>query len=150
MRSWSFVALSFAVISCSRSAPPPGKHFGDLMSEVGRRFERLGRAVAAGRWELADYDLGEIGEVFEQDVPTALMPPEVHVDLRSMAQAFAATTPADLEKAIAARDRGAFEAAFARAATACNGCHRAAGRGFIEVPSTIGAAVPRLDATAPR
>ncbi len=155
------VLLSVGVLACSRtstSAPPvaTGKHFGDLMAEVGRRFERAGRAVAAGRWELADYDLGEIDEVFTLDVPSAIMPDDVHIDLRPIAAAFASKVPADLRKPIAAHDRAGFEAAFARAAATCNGCHQAAGRSFIEVPSTIEAAVPRLDPvsaappTAPR
>jgi hypothetical protein len=141
--------------SCSRSTPDsggppaaPAKHFGDIMSEVGRRFERAGRAVAAARWDLADYDIGEIDEVFTQDIPTAIMPPDVHLDLRPTIQAFASTVPGELRKAIGARDRAAFEQAFARAAAQCNGCHQAAGRAFIEVPSTLGVSVPKLDAVA--
>ncbi len=134
----------------STAAPAPaGKHFGDLMFEVGRRFERAGRAVEAGRWALADYDVGEIEEVFGQDVPTAIMPEDVHIDLLPIAREFANSVPATLHKAIASRDKAAFEAAFASASERCNACHEEAGKPFIQVPSKIGVPVPRLDPVAP-
>ena len=129
------------------AAAPQGKHFGDIMSEVGRRFERAGRAVVAGRWELAGYDLGEIDELFA-DIPDAIMPEDVTIDVRPIAKAFVDTHPAELKKAIAAKDRAAFEAAFARAAGACNGCHQTAKRTFIEVPTKVGVAVPVIDVVA--
>ena len=130
------------------AAAPPGKHFGDIMAEVGRRFERAGRAVMAGRWELAGYDMGEIDELFA-DVPHAIMPEDVTIDVRPIAKAFVDAHPAELKQAIAAKDRAAFEAAFARAAVACNGCHQAAKRTFIEVPTKVGVAVPVIDVVAP-
>ena len=117
------------------------------MSEVGRRFERAGRAVVAGRWELAGYDLGEIDELFAE-IPDAIMPEDVTVDVRPIAKAFVDTQPPELRKAIAAKDRAAFEAAFARAAGACNGCHQTAKRAFLEIPTKIGVAVPVIDAIA--
>ena len=132
--------------SAAAAAPAiPPKHFGDIMAEVGRRFERAGRAAQVGRWELAAYDVGEIEEVFA-DIPHAIMPEDVHIDLRPIAKAFADTAPGDLKRALAAHDLPAFEAAFARTAATCNGCHQAAGRSFIQVPTTIGEPVPRLDA----
>jgi hypothetical protein len=139
-------------VGCTRPAEPAkvapqGKHFGDIMFEVGRRFERAGRAVAAGRWELAQYDLGEIDEMFA-DIPTAVMPEDVTIDLKPIAKAFADTHPAELKRAIAARDRAAFEASFTRAAGTCNGCHQAARRAFIEVPTKIGVAVPVVETVA--
>lgn len=160
----SSILLVVLLTSCSRSSttdeaptPPPttavpapaGKHFGDLMFEVGRRFERAGRAVEAGRWALADYDVGEIEEVFGQDVPTAIMPEDVHVDLLPIAREFANSVPASLHKAIASHDKAAFEAAFASASERCNSCHEEAGKQFIQVPSKIGVPVPRLDPVTP-
>jgi cytochrome c553 len=123
---------------------PQGRRLGDIMSEVGRRFERVGRAAVAGRWELAGYDLGELDELFA-DIPTASMPEDVSIDVRPIARAFVETHPAELKKAIAAKDRAAFEAAFARAAGACNGCHQAAKLTFIEVPMKVGVAVPVIE-----
>ena len=54
-------------------------------------------------------------------------------------------TLADLRAGLASRDRQSFDAAFARAATACNGCHRASGHGFIEVPTVPGRSIPATE-----
>jgi hypothetical protein len=160
----ALVIAALGVAGCSRSsassgsdgsaaeaAPAPAvaapKHFGDIMAEVGRRFERIGRAAKVGRWDLAAYDLGEIEEVFA-DIPHAIMPDDVHVDLRPLAADFASKGPPDLKQAIASHDPAAFQAAFARTAARCNACHETAGRAFIQVPTEMGAAVPRLDAPA--
>jgi hypothetical protein len=60
--------------SCSRtpagnagSEPPaqweaPG--LGEVMTQVGRRFEVAGRAAAANRFELAAFEVGELQELF--------------------------------------------------------------------------------------
>lgn len=125
-----------------------GRRYGDVMSEIGRRFERTGRAVASQRWDLAGYDLGELAEVFSTDVPIAVRPPDVRIDLRPGATAFAATYPGPLRNAIEAHDRAAFDAAFARAAEGCNACHRSAGMGFIEIPSVPGLSVPLVGMVA--
>jgi hypothetical protein len=62
-----------------------------------------------------------------------------------VAGAFRQTNLPDLLSAVRARDVRAFGAAYARAAETCNGCHRASGHEFIEVPTLPGAAIPRLD-----
>lgn len=119
------------------------------MTEVGRRFERIGHAAATGRWELADYDIGEIEEVFERDLPRAEKPEDVPVDPAPLAAAFAATVLPDLERAIAARDLAAFAAVYAGAARKCNECHQNAAKAFIEVPTALGVPVPYLPPVTP-
>ena len=80
-------ALVIVVVWCSDThsttdhpAAPPHttdhpRGFGELMPEVGRHFERAGRAASAHRWELAQYDIDELQEIFEQDVPSAVPAP---------------------------------------------------------------------------
>jgi len=116
------------------------------MFEVGRRFERLGRAMEAHRFDLAAFDVGELGEVFAEDLPRAEPPREsAGVNLAGVVQAFAETNLPELRKAVEARDLAGFRAAYARAAETCNGCHRTSGHVFIEVPAVPGASVPKLD-----
>jgi cytochrome c553 len=116
------------------------------MSEIGRRFEQAGRAAVAGRFELATYQIGEIGELFEDDLARAEVPKEGHPEVvPSFRVAFAGSQPAALTKAASAKDLAAFKAAFAQAAETCNACHKASGHGFIEVPTLAGKAVPSLD-----
>jgi hypothetical protein len=139
--------------ACSK--PPPGEAhdapgLGEVMVTVGRRFEVAGRAATAGRWELAAFEAGELGELFESDVPRASLPKEGPVaQIPAMAKAFLESAPPDLEKAAQAKDRAAFAAAFERAAAQCNACHKSAEKAFIQVPSVPGQAVPVLDAIAP-
>ena len=143
--------------ACSKSsaeaspaaAAPEGPGLGEVMVVVGRRFETAGRAAQAGRWELATFEADELGELFESDVPHASLPKEgPTAQIPAMARAFLASVPPDLAKAAATRDRATFAAAFERAAAQCNACHASAAKGFIEVPSVPGAAVPRLDPIA--
>jgi hypothetical protein len=116
------------------------------MAEVGLRFERLGRAAVARRFDLAQFERGEIEEVFEEDLPKAEPPREsAGINLAGVADAFRQTNLPDLKTALEARDVTAVKAAYARAAETCNGCHRASGHVFVEIPKLPGQPVPRLD-----
>jgi hypothetical protein len=127
-------------LACVESGGPP-RRYGPVMEGVGRRFETLGRAIAARRWELADYELEELTEDLEE-LPAAVPPPSVRVDLAPTARAFPADHLASLAHAVERRDAVAATAAFGATAAACNGCHTAAGKAAITVPSTPGELVP--------
>jgi cytochrome c553 len=120
------------------------------MVEVGRRFEVAGRAASANRFELAEFEASELAELFESDVPRAQLPkegPTAHI--APMAKAFLETSAPELKKAAASKDRAAFADAFRHTASACNACHAAASKAFIQVPSEPGKAVPELDPLQP-
>ncbi len=139
-----------SVISCSRPSPRDKVGYGTVMADVARRFELLGRAAAAGRFELADYELGEIEEQFQQALPRALPPKEGHPEvLPGIERTFLLTNVADLRRALRTRDRSQAGAAFERAATACNACHQASGHRFIEVPLGTGRSIPNTDPVQP-
>ena len=142
---------SLIAAACSRVAPAtsPAPRFGDLMAEVGHRFERAGRAAGAGRFALARYDIGELRELFEEDAPRAQLPAGANFELHAQAQAFAHAQLGPLEQAATRADKAQFARAFAAAAAACNACHVAAGRGFLVVPSQPGEAVPLLTDVTP-
>lgn len=154
VRATALAIAVFFLAACSRSATRDDRDaamgYGTAMADVARRFELLGRAAAGGRFELAEYQLGELEEQFNETLPRAALPREGHPEvLPAMASTFAQTTLADLRRTLTARDRAQFNAAFERAATACNGCHQASGHGFIEVPTTPGRTIPNLDALPP-
>jgi len=118
--------------------------------QVGRRFEVAGKAASANRFELAAFEVGELEELFENDVPRAKLPKEgPTAQIPSMAKAFLAAVPPELAKAAASEDRAAFAAAFQHAASMCNACHESAAKGFIKVPSIPGQAVPVMDPLPP-
>ena len=141
------IALLLAATSFAGDSPAePPLRYGELMAELARRFETMGRAAKARRYEMASYELDEIGEIFEEDLPHA-EPPKVfaQVNLAGLTEAFKATHPPELDAALKGRDLPAFNRAFARAAATCNGCHVASGHPYIEIPTTPGTPVPRLD-----
>jgi cytochrome c553 len=152
------VALAVVMMTGSCSRTPSGDSvagangqgmapsLGEVMVQVGRRFEVAGRAAAAGRFELANFEIGELEELFQNDVPRASFPkegPTAHI--RSVADAFLRSAPPELKKAAAASDPAAFAQAFQRAAAMCNACHQASAKAFIQVPFVPGRSVPELD-----
>ena len=157
MRSWILLAV-MPSIGCSKTqaSPPAGETaaspaeqapgLGEVMVQVGRRFEVAGRAAAANRFELAAFEAGELGELFENDVPHASLPKEgPTAQIPALAKAFLESIPPELTRAAATKDRAAFATAFQHAAAMCNACHVSAAKGFIQVPSVPGQSVPVVD-----
>lgn len=131
------------------ATPIGGSTYGAAMADVGRRFELLGRAAASGRHALARYELDEIGEVFDETLPSASPPKEGDASaLGASARKFAEHDVPALRAALDARDATAFEREFARVAESCNACHRSSGHGFIEVPTAAGRSVPDTEPLA--
>jgi cytochrome c556 len=134
---------------CSRADrgnATPTRDFGEIMLEVGQRFELMGRAASAGRFELAAFEAGELGELFDNDLPRARLPKEGPTDeIPRMAGAFAKTMPGRLKQAAVSHDMAAFRAAFKDASADCNACHRASAHAFVHVPDEPGRSVPVLD-----
>jgi hypothetical protein len=145
---WFALSLLVPMVGCSRtkaaSATVPG--LGEVMSRVGHRFEMAGRAAKANRFEMAAFEVSELRELFETDVPRAALPKEgPTAQIASMAKAFLETVPPDLSRAAVSQDPAVFGAAFQRAAAMCNACHQASAKAFIQVPAIPGHAVPDLD-----
>ncbi len=139
------IAAALVLCACTGRTPSaPAPRFGDLMTQVGRRFELLGRAMQAKRWELAEFELGELRETFD-DIATAQVPKDVNADIPQLAKAFVPAVVTPLQDAVSKRDAAHASTAFASASQACNGCHQASGRKFIEVPDKPGEVVPRID-----
>jgi hypothetical protein len=135
--------LALVVLTCQCARPPPPR-FGQVMAEVGRHFQRAGAAAQADDWPMVRYDVEELDELFDDDLPAARPPSGLHVDLQALTHAFAQDAVPALRAASRDRSRLAFQRAFAKAATACNGCHTATGHAFLEIPSQPGAALPTI------
>jgi cytochrome c553 len=167
VRGASSIVLALVLsTSCSKPSPlpppppsddyegaegrPEGPGLGVVMVQVGHRFELAGRAAVANRFELAAFEAGELGELFENDVPRASLPKEgPTAQIPAMAKAFLESIPPELSKAATSKDPAAFAAAFEHAAATCNACHQSAEKGFIQVPSVPGRSVPVLDPLPP-
>jgi hypothetical protein len=144
VRTFGFSAVVLALFGCATSQPHSmSPSYGAAMSDVGRRFEVLGRALVGGRFELAQYELGEIEESFTGTLPHAQLPREGHPEvLPALVQTFSQAAIPDLRQALSTRNAAQSASAFGRMGKTCNECHLASGHVFIEVPLVPGHAVP--------
>jgi hypothetical protein len=97
---------------------------GEIMALQQMRHIKLWFAGNAANWPLADYEIGELGEGFD-DVRKLLGSDIVDQHIGSPIAA--------LQKAIHGKDRRAFIAAFDNLSAGCNACHHALDHGFIAI-----------------
>jgi hypothetical protein len=143
--------------ACGRESPQAapadldeGIGYGSVMVVVGHRFELVGRAAVARRYELAAFELDEIVEEFETTLPHAKPPREGNAEvLKGLEIGFVGGQVPDLRRALSEHDDAKIQEAFGRVAAACNACHEASGHAFIEIPSVPGHGVPDTDPASP-
>ena len=97
---------------------------GEIMTLQQLRHIKLWFAGRAGNWPLADYEIGELNEGFE-DVNKLLGGDTVDKAVGAPMQA--------LQKIIDNKNSAAFPAAFDQLTAGCNSCHRTLERGFIAI-----------------
>ena len=102
---------------------------GEFMGRIQVDHAKLWLAGEARNWELAEYQLTELKEVFS-DVQD-LVPTYQNVPVGDMVDAIITGAIAGLESAVASRDFSTFSASFDKLTAACNSCHQAANRAFI-------------------
>ena len=153
MRTFGVTVLALLLWSCAdkpEGPPQSDLHIGTVMIENGHRFQAAGRAATAERWELAEYEAHEMIELFEDDMPRALLPGgcDDAVADRMYETLLNEQLPA-LRAAAHARDEARFARAFSTASGSCNGCHVGCEVGFIEVPAEPGLEVPAIERDPP-
>ena len=104
---------------------------GEIMSLQLMRHAKLWLAGSQKNWPLADYELDELREGFD-DVQKYH---QTHdgVPVGAMVQSLTPAPLAALGKAIEGKDAASFAKSFDQLTGACNTCHRAAKRGFIVI-----------------
>jgi hypothetical protein len=124
---------------------------GELMTAfVQPRHIKLGLAGMAQNWPYAAYELGELRETFE-DVGKLILK---HGNL-DIPQAIGATVDQPmqaLDAAIKAKDKGAFNKAYADLTAGCNACHQSADHPMIviQAPSVGQTTFPDQNFNAPK
>jgi hypothetical protein len=127
------VAMSVTLANAQNAAKPadqgaapepyePG--LGEIMALQQMRHIKLWYAGSAGNWPLADYEIGELNEGFD-DVKNLLGGDIVEQHVGAPISA--------LEKSIDAKDRAGFVAAFDNLSAGCNACHHTLDHGFIVI-----------------
>jgi hypothetical protein len=103
---------------------PRGPGLGEIMSLQQMRHIKLWFAGNAANWPLADYEIGELGEGFN-DVRSLLGNEIVDQHVGNPIEA--------LQKAIDGKDRKAFITAFDSLSAGCNACHHSLDHAFIAI-----------------
>ena len=129
-----------AAAGCQQTAPPspaaapPAESFvpglGEIMTLQQMRHAKLWLAGNAGNWPLADYELKELGEGFDDVVTLHPTHEESPVDPKDAVPRIVTQPMADLRAVVDRKDAAAFPAAFDALTTACNNCHQATNFGF--------------------
>ena len=141
------VVISLIAPAASQQAPSvpaeaprfvPG--FGDFMLGVQTRHAKLWFAGSALNWDLADYLIHELKEGLED--AAKYVPQLKEVPVGQMIGATMDGPIGEMEKAIQAKDRTRFNAAYDKLTEACNACHQAASRPFIVVQRPLTSPYP--------
>lgn len=129
---WATLVASATLLSaCSREPYVPG--LGEIMTLQQMRHTKLWLAGDAGNWDLAQYEVDELGEGFEDVLryyPTREGSPVAPADAIPKMVDY----PMELlEAAVEAGDRTGFDDAYDQLTEACNSCHEAMNFGFNNV-----------------
>jgi len=118
--------LAAVAARAQNPAEPAGNlpGLGEIMTLQQLRHIKLWFAGRAGNWALADYEMGELNEGFE-DVNKLLGGDTVDKMVGDPLKA--------LQKAIEDKNRTAFTAAYDKLSAGCNNCHRTLDHGFIVI-----------------
>ena len=114
--------------NASADAYVPG--LGEIMTLQQMRHTKLWLAGTAGNWPLAEYEVVELGEGFDDVVkfhPTHEGSP---VDPKDAVPRIVAQPLAQVRAAVDKKDRKAFAEAYDALTAACNNCHQTTSFGF--------------------
>ncbi|HYX22078.1 MAG TPA: hypothetical protein VFA98_14645 [Thermoanaerobaculia bacterium] len=107
---------------------PPG--LGELMTFNQMRHAKLWFAGEAGNWKLAQYEVDELGEGFDDVVRYHPTHKDSPVPIGASVEKIIREPIAEVGRAVAAGDRARFEKAFDALTDGCNRCHQATNFGF--------------------
>jgi hypothetical protein len=130
----SIAALQDSVQRLQRQADSltlrsPG--LGEYMSTIQLHIGKLWFAGQSANWDLASYEVNELGEAIEG--AEALHAVRDSVNVTAVLQSVQNTQIELLKQAVHSREQAKLRDAYGQTLDACNGCHRAAGFKFIHI-----------------
>lgn len=144
------VVLAGACSSPEAGAPAPyTPGLGEIMTLTQMRHAKLWLAAQAGNWALADYEVDELEEGFQDAVAFHPTHKDAPVSIAQAMPAMTAGPIAALRAAIAARDSEQFAQAFDALTESCNACHRATDFAFNVVTVPRASSFPNQDFSPP-
>lgn len=124
------------------SAPPAADAYvpglGEIMTLQQMRHTKLWLAGQAGNWDLAAYELKELGEGFDDVVKFHPTHEESPVAPKDAIPRIVTVPLAELTTVVEKKDANGFGAAYDTLTKACNDCHQATNFGFnvVQRPSS--------------
>lgn len=131
------------------AAAPYTPGLGEIMTLTQMRHAKLWLAAQAGNWALANYEVDELEEGFQDAVGVHPTHKDAPVSIAQAMPAMTAGPIAALRAAIAARDSDQFSQAFNALTDACNACHRATDFAFNVVTVPHASSFPNQDFSPP-
>jgi hypothetical protein len=104
---------------------------GEYMTTIQLHAAKLWFAARASNWGLAGYELNKLGETMETVEKLNIFKDSVNVS--SAIQSVRLSQLPILKLAITRKNPRSFTTAYDETLSACNGCHRVAGYGFIHI-----------------
>ena len=158
---------TFLLTSCvkpakARPAPAPARTptptplpawtpgLGELMSLQQMRHVKLWFAGEAGNWKLAQYELDELKEGFDDVVRLHPTHKDAPLPVSEIVPKIMGEPLANLGQAVVARDRARFTKAYDALTVGCNSCHEATNFGFNVVRRPAVNPYPNQSFAAPR
>jgi hypothetical protein len=121
---------------------------GDLMNLlVQPRHAKLGLALRARNWELAEYGHKLMAQAFR--TVAAVQPKFRNTTVSEAIESMTGEAMRDLDDAIRSRDPKKADAAFAALTDGCNSCHTALGHAFVVIKVPEASGFPNQDFSAP-
>jgi hypothetical protein len=134
------VLLALAGEACGRASGPPPytPGLGEIMTLQQMRHTKLWLAGEAGNWDLAAYEVKELGEGFDDVLTYDPTHEGAAVEPKDAIPRMVTVPLKDLQTVIAKKDAAAFPQAFDAFTKACNDCHQATNFGFnvVQRPSS--------------
>ena len=118
---------------------PPGPGLGEIMTLSQMRHAKLWYAGQANNWALADYELDELQEGFDDVVRFHPTHKDSPLPLSSLVPKIMDEPMRALRQTARSQDQIAFAAAYDDLTEACNACHQATDFGFNVVRRPDGA-----------
>jgi len=143
-KAMSMVAISLTLApACTPHPAPAGPEayvpgLGEMMTLQQMRHAKLWFAGEAGNWELADYELDELGEGFDDVVKFHPTHKDSPVAPKDAIPRMITEPIKELRGAVERKDSRAFATAYDTLTAACNNCHQATNFGFnrVQKPSS--------------
>lgn len=134
LRISATVTLGLVLLAAAGCQRKPAEAYvpglGEIMSATQMRHTKLWYAGQAGNWPLADYELDELQEGFDDAVKYHPTHKDAPLPISELLPKVMDEPLKDLKAAISAKDSVKFPAAFDALTGACNSCHQGENFGF--------------------